>query len=513
MFAVAVGLLTACSPEKEKGSLGVINITANELLSGATFKQYAQVTDEAGNVTGYTEAADGNYITYDIPNVPSVNIFTRDDEGAETNLMNTATSTFVHSGGGMFSLIPRRGANPTQTVYFRYTNVEGKSVEASHDFTVYVPSDIPYEVKLIASNDYGSKVWMWDTSITGAVWGNMGYCGGAGSDVGISGNGQWWGIDSSAEFNNQLQHSVTPGVNNGDGDLDAYMIFNDDGTCASYTKDGEVIRKGTYAIENYDASDATAWKVGDLKTDAILWPAIINSDGQIPSTCGWGTGAYEIVYLTADKMTLVYPSKDAAGNFGGWGEATFWHFASNSDLKGMIAGYDKGKDWTWDTSVTGAVWGNMGYCGGAGADVGISGNGQWWGIDSSAEFNNQLQHSVTPGTNNGDGDLDAYMTIGTDGMITSYSAAGSEIRSGIYDLTAVAGDDWRIADLTTDAILWPAIINSDGKIPSTCGWGTGAYEVVYLTGSKMTLVYPSKDAAGALGGWGEATFWHFKAKE
>lgn len=64
------------------------------------------------------------------------------------------------------------------------------------------------------------------------------------------------------------------------------------------------------------------------------------------------------------------------------------------------------------------------------------------------------------------------------------------------------GNTWKVADLKTKAILWPYEINSGGNIP-------GTYEVVYPTGDKMTLVYPD---GGSQGGWGEASFWHFKAK-
>ena len=66
LAAVAsLGLLaTSCAPVKEDGSFEVLKPTADNLLKGATFTQCRQVTDEAGNVTGYEEADDGNYIFY-----------------------------------------------------------------------------------------------------------------------------------------------------------------------------------------------------------------------------------------------------------------------------------------------------------------------------------------------------------------------------------------------------------------------------------------------------------------
>ena len=506
--------LTACDPAQESVDNNTVMASSEQLINGVSFIQYADAEMTS-------PAEDGNYIAYTTNPGRQVQIYNLRADGS-MNLLASGAS-------GSFTLRPTRGSNPVQTIYVRHLNSDGSMTVSETTLTVYVKQDLDPEIKFLASNDYGKKTWKWDTSITGTVWGNMGYCGGKGSEVGISGNGQWWGVSANddpdgAGFNQQLQHSEG-GVNHGDGDLDAYMVIDEDGLITSYDKDGNVVRSGSYEVLNYDPSDPEAWKIGDLKTDAILWPWVINSGAKKPSECGWGTGAYEIVYLTADKMTLVYPGGNAdtgeANALGGWGEATYWHFSSNTDLTGMLAGYDTaGKAWTWDTSVTGTVWGNMGYCGGSGADVGISGNGQWWGVSANddpdgAGFNQQLQHSEGE-VNHGDGDLDAYMTITPSGMVTSYAADGSVVRSGSYEFNAIEGDEWKIGELKTDAILWPWVINSGAKKPSECGWGNGAYEVVYLSGSQMTLVYPGGNAdtgeANTLGGWGEATYWHFKAK-
>lgn len=72
LFAVALGMLTACSPQKEEKGFDVTNITADKLLDGATFSQYNAIKDEAGNITGYEEAADGNWIKYNIPSVSKI---------------------------------------------------------------------------------------------------------------------------------------------------------------------------------------------------------------------------------------------------------------------------------------------------------------------------------------------------------------------------------------------------------------------------------------------------------
>ena len=172
----------------------------------------------------------------------------------------------------------------------------------------------------------------------------------------------------------------------------------------------------------------------------------------------------------------------------------------------MAAGTENGKDWTWDDSITSAVWGNMGYLGGSGTDVGLSGAGQWWGVTSTEEFNEQLGHTED-GVNHGDGDMNAFMTLGTDGTIKRCAADGTVINSGTYDFVLVTNNEWKVADLktTAGAILWPYEINSGGKMPTI-------FDVVYLTNDKMTLVYPDGGDFSALGNWNEATFWHFKAK-
>ena len=544
LFAVALGILTACDPQKEEQDFNVTQIDANDLLANATFEQCDAVLDEDGNVTGYEPSETGNYIKYNIPGVNSISIFTLNADGSEKLLQNTVTESFTHTGGGIFTLKPRRNSDPHQTAYFRYVDQNGKSVIASKEFVVTVPPDIAYELKLLASDDYGEKVWTWDTSVSGTAWGNMGYLPGDGASVGTTGNGQWWGVTSEDEFKGQLQHSKD-GKYWGDGSMEAQMIFDEDGNVRCLDEKGKEIRRGPFKIENYDPE--AGWKIADLVTDNILWPWVINTGAKTPSECAWtqadGTKitAYEIVYLTPTQMTLVYPGGDTSGNVNGsWGEATYWHFKSESDLLGLLTGYEKGKSWTWDSSVTGAVWGNMGYKPGDGTSVGTTGNGQWWGVTSTDEFAGQPQHSAG-GVMHGDGDLNAYMTFDKEGIVTCYAADNSVIRKGIFSLTAISSSSeeikeaakengwdaeeikkqtaelkkWKVGNLKTDNILWPWVINTGAKMPSEVEWGCHAYEVVYLTPTQMTLVYPggNADTGEANGSWGEATFWHFKAKE
>ena len=281
--------------------------------------------------------------------------------------------------------------------------------------------------------------------------------------------------------------------------LNAWMEFTDEGIVTCYNENGESYMSAPFTVTEYNPD--AEWRKGWLNTTAILWPYEINSNGNIP-------GVYEIVYLTADKMTLVYPDGGAFDSLGSWGEATFWHFCSTSDVEGMAVGYGKTatKDWTWDYDGTNTVWGNMGYCGGNGADVGTAHNGQWWGVTNEEEFMGQLNHTNT-GAANGDESMDAYFTLSNEGTIVRHAGDGSVINSGTFEIDPTVANEWKVANLNTTAgtILFPFEINSGGNMPTS-------FEMVYLTGTKMCLVYPDGGDFSTNGSWGEATYWHFKAK-
>ena len=479
LFAVALGMLTSCDPIKESKDLDLYKVTSSEIENAIKITQ----TDEDGN-----PASDGNYFSYTTSPDLNVTIYNYLSDGSE-NILARGLS-------GSFAIKPKRGSNPSQTFYVRVVGSDNEPVDVAKTYTVYVQQELDPEIRLLASDAYGSKTWKWDTSITGAFWGNMGYCGGSGADVGISGNGQWWGMTSDEDFAGQLQHSHD-GAYHGEG-LNAWMEFNDEGIVTCYNEDGMAYQSGSYTVEDFDQS--AEWRKGLLKTKAILWPYEINSGGNIP-------GEYEIVYLTADKMTLVYPDGGAYDGLGNWGEATFWHFASNSDIEGMAYGYGNDtKDWTWDYDGTSTVWGNMGYCGGAGSEVGINHNGQWWGVTNEEEFMGQLNHTDT-GEAHGDESMDAYFTLSGEGTIVRHAGDGSVINSGSFEIDTSVANEWKVANLNTTAgtILFPYEINSGGNMPTS-------FEMVYLTGSKMCLVYPDGGDFSTNGSWGEATYWHFKAK-
>ena len=167
--------------------------SAEDILNGISFKQYADADYT-------TEQSDANYIFYQTNPGRQIQVYNYLSDGS-MNLLASGAS-------GKFSIRPKRGSDPVQPVYFRALNSDGTVTEAQTTLTVFVQQELDPEIRLLASDAYGSKVWKWDPSVTGAVWGNMGYCGGSGKDVGISGNGQWWGVTSTDEFIQQLQHST-----------------------------------------------------------------------------------------------------------------------------------------------------------------------------------------------------------------------------------------------------------------------------------------------------------------
>ena len=110
----------------------------------------------------------------------------------------------------------------------------------------------------------------------------------------------------------------------------------------------------------------------------------------------------------------------------------------------------------------------------------------------------------------GDESPDATMVFSQDGSVKCYNANGAEIRSGSYEIINYDASDpsaWRVGYLQTTpgAILFPYEINSGGNKPTK-------FDLVYLSDDKFCLVYPDGGRFSDLGGWGEATFWHFRVK-
>ena len=485
LLAVA-GLLTACDPSKDDISMPGSDLTSEQLSDGFTFKQYSDETYS-------TEAADGNYFTFFTSPARVVRIYQKDAEGAESVLFSGAAN-------GSFKIVPKRGNPNDQTFYVETMDFTGNKIVAEKTCNVYVPSELTPEMRLLASDAYGYKVWTWDTS-TGRSWGNGQYAGNTGAEFADTEANVWWGC-LPEDLTGQLNHSDT-GVATGEEDSKAYMEFYDDGNIITYSGSGNQIRKGKYSVSGWnngeytnDPESGNPWKVGTLTTTegTILFPFKINGGGEKPKD-------FDIIKLTSDQLILVY------GGNGTWGEATWWRFKSSSDGEGMLTDFGN-KSWTWDTS-TGRSWGNGQYAGNTGAEFADTEANVWWGC-LPEDLTGQLNHSDT-GVATGEEDSNAYMTFDwNNSAIKSFDATGKEIRNGKFEIAwnygkreanPESGNEWSLGTLHTDAgsILFPFQINGGGNKPTD-------FDVLKLTNNEMVLVY------GGNGAWGEATWWRFKKK-
>ncbi|MCR5758825.1 MAG: hypothetical protein K6G39_00500 [Bacteroidales bacterium] len=480
--AFALAALASCEPELIKGPEAAASVASSELQSA--FKIDGQFADAA-----CTQAqADGNYIMFSTSPARTVQI---------TNLKADGTKNILATGAsGVFNITPKRGQSSTQAFTVSTINQDASVVSFESTVNVYVPADLAPEVKVL-TGESGQKAWKWYT-IDGACWGNAGYIGVAGQANVAAGEipGKWWGCTPEELETEQIAH--TGNVVYGYGDSNAYMVFNEDGECISYKSDGTQIVKGTYSLNDYDPSGENYLYGTLVTTDApILMPFRINSGGT-------RVNEFEVVYIDPNMMTLI----DRNGNAEwGWSESTWWRFKNASDADAALAGNGQ-RAWTYN-AFDGATWGNAGYIGVGGQANVAAGEipGKWWGCVPGDLETEQVQHSG--GVVYGYGSDDAYMVFDNAmGTVTSFAADGSQIASSAY---SVENFDWqgeyKMGDLLTPGdtpgILFPFIINTGGSKASE-------YELLYLDGTLMTLIYKGDNAEW---GWGECTWWRFQPKK
>ncbi|MCD8306141.1 MAG: hypothetical protein LUC49_05750 [Prevotella sp.] len=255
-----------------------------------------------------------------------------DEDGSETQL--------GYGSAGSFKLAPKRGSDTTQTVWLRTLNYDATEVTASKTYTVYVSGELTQEVRYLASDDYGSKIWKWDVDGylyegTPAAWGNMGYTPGKGDTFVNDYNGIWWACYPD-DLVGQLNHSDT-GIATGEESVDAYMTFDEDGYVKCFDADGNQIHSGHFSVSGYTgernipsvAGDVDDWALGYLTTDegSILFPFQINACNYSSDGKGVAVTHYEIMQLDSDHMKLIYPyPADPDAEVTSWSEATWWAF-------------------------------------------------------------------------------------------------------------------------------------------------------------------------------------------
>lgn len=494
MVGAGIGL-TSCDPLKAEGDFVATEVTAESLLSGATFAQYDMTVDDNGKEV-YTPSDKGNYIEYNVPSVPAVTVKSPDGK----------ILAYGRSGGIVYYM-PRRGSDERQPIQFCYINDDGTEVSATKEFTLTVAQAIDPALKVLVSNE-GRKKWKWMPSSQngGAVWGNGGYMAGE-QNGSIDINGSWWGMgvldgDCPAKFSDadQLQHAGGQFEKyKGQCYALSYMEFNEDGSLNTYDPDGNLITEGTFSIKDYknnEITDAEKFSRGTLETSAgaILYPFAINTNGQQPTS-------FEIGWLDAGRMVLIY----AAPNTEAWKECTWWSFMSDDDAPGILASHD----WYWKpTEVNGgAVWGNGGYAGGSQDGTGNI-NNAWWGCgvedgNCESKFSSQMGHAG-PAYVEGEEYSTSRMVFNEDEQtITVYDKDGKQIRQGSFSTDMTPDPElFRMGTLTTSEglILWPFAINTNGMQPTV-------FDIDYLSSEALILwVCPKKTP------WEEGTWWSFGKK-
>ncbi|MCF0165987.1 MAG: hypothetical protein HUJ89_02255 [Bacteroidales bacterium] len=479
--AFAAIALVACQPALIKGPSIEKPIDAKVIADGISYTQWA---DEACTVP----QEDGNWIKYTTSPAKPIQIYLVDEASLAEKIVAAGAS-------GVFQLKPKRGASPEQTFFWRFLNQDGSMIGGSVDATVFVPGELDPEILLLASNK-GEKVWKWNLDGNG-IWGN---CASTGVNTGTTiPDAVWWGINETAGFADQGAH-FPGGVVTGDANDNAYMIFGEDLSVASYTAERAKLRSASFSVEGY-SEEVVGFAHGKLVTDGegILMPWDINGNGT-PAPYFW------IYYLTPSELTLM-SDKGGASAPGAWAECTWWRFASGSDYEGLIANNDKGKTWKWNLDGNG-VWGN---CGSTGANTGTSVlDGVWWASPTADALQEGQEANFPGGVVTGDASDGAYMVFTTTD-VTSYDKDGNVLRSSDWvmeewnNLIPEGGFYYGKMVTGSEGILMPWDIN---------GKGTPApyFYVMYLSGKEMTLM-SDKGGASAPGAWDECTWWRFAAAE
>lgn len=303
VIAAAGMFLASCQPEIIEGGVAGASVSPEQVQSA--FVIDGQFADAACT----TPQSDGNFIKYHTSPAVTVQISQYKPDGS-ANILATGAS-------GVFNITPKRGNPSQQQFVVTAINPDASQVSFTSNVNVYVPSELSPEYKLLLGD--GVKSWMWDwTNAQATCWGNAGNSGAGAAFTPGNVDGHWWGVATPEELLDQLAHSG--GVVTGAESSDAYMTFNEDGSVFAVGADGSPIGRGSWEVADFDASRPSGWELGKLKVDGggILFPYSINEGGV-------EVHEFDLMYIDADNMTLVYTKGNGAGS---WGEITFWKFVS-----------------------------------------------------------------------------------------------------------------------------------------------------------------------------------------
>lgn len=332
--------------------------------------------------------------------------------------------------------------------------------------------------QILLSGDYGQKVWMYAQDGV-EFYGNAGHTGeGAAYDDFSTINGYWWGVNDTEGIQGQIGKQADKAY--GDEDLSAYMVFDEDGNVQTFTPDGTLVRRGGYALENYDPERSNGWNLGTLKLSeaATLYPWAVDGSGAVTE--------FEVMHLTPQSMYLVYNNEGGAP--GGWGEITYWRFVSGTPDQYTLEG-----KWTYGVELNSRY--SFVYGGapkeGEGFDYNVlTGDlpGFSWGY-APGRLAEKSELYAERGQVFGDAAEGAYMEFKED-WVTSYSPAGEKVREATWSIQmndptvkGRRGDNGiELGTLTTTGpgLLFPWTYQTPG-VPVT------EYKILYYDSNNIVL--------------------------
>ena len=481
VLAAAGLFLASCQPEIIVGGVPGANIGESEVATAF------QVDGQFADAGCLTPKSDGNFIKYHTDPAITVQVYQYKSDGS-INVLATGAS-------GVFNITPKRGNPSLQTYWVKAINPDASEVGFETAISVFVPSELDPQYKLLLGD--GVKSWMWDWNNAQATcWGNAGNSGAGAAFTARNVDGHWWGVSTPEELMDQLSHSG--GVATGAETSEAYMTFDEDMAINTFGVGGQQIYSSSFEITQYNPDRPNDWEIGKLvtSTPSVLFPFSINEGGK-------SVTEFDLMYLDANYMTLVYTKGNGAGS---WGEITFWKFKNKTGYNDALSGGST-RRWKWDiTNEQGTCWGNAGNSGAGAAFTPGYVDGHWWGVATPEELMDQLSHSG--GVVTGAESSDAYMIFDADGSVDAVGADGSPIGRGSWEVTGYdpsRSSGWELGKLNVNGggILFPYSINEGGV-------EVHEFDLMYIDADNMTLVYTKGNGAGS---WGEITFWKFVSEQ
>lgn len=260
--------------------------------------------------------------------------------------------------------------------------------------------------------------------------------------------------------------------------------------------DGNPAADGNYIT--YTTNPATTVTVLTKKdeTESIL---AVGPTGSFKLAPGRGSDPNQVIYIRTANSDRTYTETTRTVN-------VYVKQDLDPEYK-LLLGEAGRKAWAFAYDGENEVWGNAGNSGNGAGFNAVAVDGKWWGVKTSEEFEGQMAHAL------GDEALGAKdaapgstMTFDEDYNIITADADGNVYRKAAYsienyDPSRESTGGWQIATLKTSvpAVLWPYSINENGA-------QVNEFDVMYLDGNHMTLVYTKGNGAGS---WGEISYWRF----